>query len=737
MAVPVPAKGPPVSTLRPALAALALLVPCLLHGAEPPPAPSRPVVEKLHGVEVADPYRNLEDLSDPATQDWLKAQGAYAAKTLAAIDGRDALAGRIAELSASSGDQVRWITRMPDDRVYYLLRRAGENQLKLMLRKGRNPPQVLVDPEVEARATGVPHAINYYAPSWDGRTLAYGMSQGGSEDASLHLVDIDSGKPLHPPIPRVQTGAVHWSPDSRTVTYNQLRALPADAAASEFYLDSTVYALRPRERAAAPRPLFGPLVDRGLGLERLDVGEVFFAPGSDTMVARTTDTTVPEGKVFVAPLADLGRERPRWRQLTAFDDHITDVQLRGRTLYLRTYAGAPRGRVLALDLARPRLADAKEVVPEPDAGVLESFVLTRDALLGDVKQGFTTRVRRYAAGGPAQGLDIAPAVQGSLFAIDDPARRYRDAWLNTSAWTEPPRVLVAGRDGVARDTGLRKTQRPPGMPEIEVQEVLVPSHDGARVPLAILARKGLPRDGARPTLLVGYGAYGFTFEARFDPRAIAWFERGGVLALVNPRGSGAFGDAWYRAGFKATKPNTWKDGIAAARYLVEQRVASPRTMGIWGTSAGGIFVGRAVTAAPELFAAAIFDVGVMDTVRFETSANGITNISEFGSAKNPDEFPALLEMSTYHQIRDDVDYPAVLLIHGMNDPRVDVWHSAKAAARLQAASHSGRPVLLRIDGQAGHGMGSTQQQDVDKLADIYAFLLWQFGTPPGGSHGAK
>ncbi|TXC66677.1 S9 family peptidase [Piscinibacter aquaticus] len=200
-----------------------------------------------------------------------------------------------------------------------------------------------------------------------------------------------------------------------------------------------------------------------------------------------------------------------------------------------------------------------------------------------------------------------------------------------------------------------------------------------------------------------------------------------MVALANVRGSGAFGDSWYRAGFKASKPNTWKDGIAVARWLIEQRYASPQTLGIWGTSAGGIFVGCAVTSAPELFAAAVFDVGVLDTVRFEESANGITNVSEFGTVKDPAEFRALLEMSTYQHIRDGTAYPAVMLVHGMNDPRVDVWHSAKAAARLQQATSSGKPVFMRIDMQAGHGVGSTARQAASQLGDIYAFLLWQFG----------
>jgi len=246
----------------------------------------------------------------------------------------------------------------------------------------------------------------------------------------------------------------------------------------------------------------------------------------------------------------------------------------------------------------------------------------------------------------------------------------------------------------------------------------------------VLHKKGLKLDGNNPTLLEGYGAYGFSETARFSPSSMVWIEHGGVLAYANVRGSGVYGNDWYKAGFKATKSNTWKDGVACAQYLIKQGYASPKTLAVMGGSAGGIFVGRTITTAPELFAAAIFSVGMMDTIRSEESANGITNISEFGSVRNESEFRSLLEMSTYHNIKDGSAYPAVLLVHGLNDPRVDVWESGKAAARLQAASSSGKPVLLRLDLQAGHGMGSTATQRDAMSADIYSFLLWQMGRTP-------
>ena len=252
----------------------------------------------------------------------------------------------------------------------------------------------------------------------------------------------------------------------------------------------------------------------------------------------------------------------------------------------------------------------------------------------------------------------------------------------------------------------------------------------ALVPMTILHKKGLEpaaRAGGNPTLLNGYGAYGISETARYSHSAQGWMEQGGVLAYANVRGSGVYGQDWHRGGFKATKANTWKDGIACAQFLIREGYASPATLAVMGGSVGGIFAGRALTEAPELFTAAVVQVGVFDAVRAEISANGVTNVSEFGSTRNPAEFPALLEMSAYHHIKDRVNYPAVLFTHGLNDPRVDVWHSAKGAARLQAATGSGKPVLLRLDAQAGHGMGSTSTQRQQLTADIYSFLLWQMG----------
>jgi prolyl oligopeptidase len=509
-------------------------------------------------------------------------------------------------------------------------------------------------------------------------------------------------------------------------------------------------------RASAPhtsaRPVFGRTVTRQLGLEPLDYAEIHTVPGSAWALARTTDTTVPEGKLFVAPLATLGRPGARWQRIATAEDKITSVALRGDSLYFRSYAGAPRGKLMALALpanGKPDFASAQQVVGEPAKGVLETFQLKRTGLITQVRLG-TAELLRYHAAGDAAGRDLPMPEAGAADWVEEPAPADESLLFTHAGWTSWSRHYAL-KDGAAAATGQASPANqvgtagpivgPVGPPsavafgatpdlpalDIQVTEVEVPSHDGVLVPMTVLHKKGLALDGKNPVLVEGYASYGLSIAAHYTPANRVWLERGGVLAITNPRGSGVYGNEWHRAGFKTTKPNTWKDGIACVRWLIAKGYGSPATMAIKGTSAGGIFVGRAVTEAPELFAAAIFEVGALDSLRFEFTANGATNISEFGTVAKAEDFRALMAMSTYQAIRDGTAYPAVMLVHGANDPRVSVWESSKTAARLQAATSSGNPVLLRLDMQAGHGVGSTLTQRNSQAADEQAFMLQQMG----------
>ena len=708
-------------------ALIAASLPTASAQALPPVAEIRNVPTTLHGSTVNDPYRWMEDSKSAQSLAWLKGQGDAARQLLDRIEGRDALAQRLAQLADSRGETFSSVTRMPGDNYFYLKRKPGERQFKLYTRNGlAGTETLLVDPEAQAQASGVPHAINYFRASWDSKYLAYGMSAGGSENASLFVLDVAKRQLLGKPIPRVHDSALHWLPDSRSLSYTQLAALQPGAPATETYLDTRAMLLR--VGAAKSIPVFGPTVTRNLGLARIDVSELITAPSSRWVVARTTDTTVPEGKLFVAPLAQLGRPDTRWQSIATASDKVVALGLQGKHLYLMTQASAPRRKIVRVHLMHPSMSRAQLVVAEPQDGVLEGFALTPTGLITTVRQGTRLVLRRHGPSDTMGHTLDAPAA-GSARLIASPANDTDKLLYTFSGWTEPTRwYQLDGERSVQVQWGEPSPQ--PDMPAITVSEVMVPSHDGVAVPMTILHRKDVVLDGSNPVLLDGYAAYGFSISASFSNETLAWIERGGVAAFVNARGSGVYGDDWHRAGYKSTKPNTWKDGIACARYLIAKGYGSAATMAISGGSAGGIFAGRAITEAPELFAAAILNVGVMDTVRAEETANGITNISEFGTVQKPEEFKALLEMSTYHAIRDGVAYPGVLLVHGMNDPRVDVWHSGKAVARFQAAQAGmlkARPAILRLDMQAGHGVGNTQQQRQSMAADIQSFLLWQMG----------
>jgi prolyl oligopeptidase len=325
--------------------------------------------------------------------------------------------------------------------------------------------------------------------------------------------------------------------------------------------------------------------------------------------------------------------------------------------------------------------------------------------------------------------EVSLPFKGSAFLSTDP--RLPGALLYVTSWNKAFRIYAYDPETKqATDTKLQPEGPYDNPADVESAEVKVPSYDGTLVPLSITYPKNMKRDGSNPTLMEGYGAYGFPSLPDFDPMRLAWYEKGGVLAVCHVRGGGEFGEEWHLAGKQATKPNTWRDFNACAQYLIDNKYTSAAHLAGVGGSAGGILIGRAITDRPDLWGAAIDIVGCSDTLRMETTANGVPNIPEFGSTKTEDGYKALYAMSSYNHIKDRTAYPSVLFETGYNDPRVDPWEMAKMTAALQAATSSGNPVLLRVEYEGGHGgIGGTEKQAQERLADEYSFLLWRFGAP--------
>lgn len=699
-----------------------------------PVAPVQDVPETFFGTTVHDPYRWMEDSQSPAARAWMKAHSAHASATLARIPGREAFYRKLLQYDASVPERVAQVAREPDGTWVYEQRGARDNQFKLVLRRpGASRVQVLVDPNAMSRRGGEPHAINYFAVSPGARVLAYGLSGGGSEDAVLHLHDVASGRALGQPIDRTRFGGVGFSPDGSQLLFNRLQEMTPSTPERERYANSAVWRLAVGAPTQQARKVFG-LGIPGADMKPEELPFVSISHDGRWALATVVNGTQRELSVYLAPAAVALGDAPRWTRLFDASAAVTGMAYFDDTLYLLSHQGAPRSKVLALDLKAPDLAQARTVVATSER-VISGVATAADALYIETRDGNIKRLFKKVHG-RSEVTEVALPVAGSFslngdegsYGAADP--RLPGLLLDLQSWTRARQIYAVQPDGVVRNTGLQPAGRFDQRDDIVATEVKVPSHDGALVPLSIIHRQGVKLDGRNPTVLYGYASYGVTEEPFFSPTRLAWLDAGGVFAVANPRGSSVYGEDWYKGGFQATKPNTWKDFIACAEYLVRERYASPATLGIWGGSAGGILVGRAMTERPDLFAAVVPSVGALDMVRSELTPNGVPNIPEFGSRVTEPGFRALLAMSTYHQIQDGVAYPAVLFTHGVNDPRVEVWNSTKTAARLLAASSAKRPVLLRLDWQAGHGIGNTKAQTLQERADIYSFLLWQLGGKP-------
>ncbi len=689
-----------------------------------PVAPVRNVQETFFGTPVDDPYRGFEDVKNPEVAAWMKAQSDHAHATLRRIGGRDQMRKRLEEIDASASARVYDVQRRPGDRFVYQRRGATEDQFKLCVRDGlAGSEKLLFDPETLKAQTGKPHAINWFSTSPDGTLVALGVSAAGSEEAEMRIVEVASGRQRGPAIARAQFGGVAWSPDSRQIFFHRMQLLKKGAPPTDKYQHSQACVMRPGGNEADVRVVLR--AGRDLGIPATEFPFLDVQPDG-TVLAYAFDGVSPEFSAWHSTVAALRAGKPAWKALCAKADAVTSMVVRGGRVWATSFKDAPRYKLIGGALAGFSPATASLIVPE-SSRVLGGVTAASDALYFDARDGNIKKLFKLGFGADATPQEVALPALGSLN-IGGVDARLPGLLLDLQSWTRARQIYVLAADGSVTNTGLQPAG-PYDAPDHVTTELMVKTADGVEVPMSVIHRKDVQLDGSNPTILYGYASYGMTEEPFFSPSRLAWLEAGGVFAVANPRGSGVFGKAWHEAGKQATKPNTWRDFIACAERLIQAGYTRPARLALWGGSAGGILVGRAMTERPELFAVVMPAVGALDMVRMETTPNGIPNIPEFGSRKTEAGFRALLAMSTYHQIKDGTQYPAVLLTHGVNDPRVEVWHTTKTAARLLAASTSGRPVLMRLDYQAGHGIGDTKAQVLDERADTFSFVLWQTGMP--------
>ncbi len=689
----------------------------------PPVAERHDVTETLYGQVVVDPYRSLENWHDAKVAQWLKGQDDYTRATLNNIPGREKLLARVKALDTAS-TRVRE-AQVWGGKTFYLKADPGADNAKLYVSDQAGAKErLLVDPELLTK-DGVHYSIDYFQPSLDGTLVAYGISAGGSENSVIHILGTASGKVLPDSIDRCRFGAIAWLPGNKSFFYNRLQKLTPDMPPTAFEQRSRAYLHQLGDDPEHDRFVFGYAYSPNLKIDDNDLSFVAYSPASPYFFGVVAHGTQNEATVYYIPFDQLNSSPIQWKKLIDVDDAVVRYDVHNDDLYLVTHKNKPRYEVTRTSLKNPDVAHATVVVPASEVVIQEADVASDAIYIRDLDGGIG-RMRRLSFDGhiesisPGEGLSVGaisatPTESGTL--------------VHVVSWTTAPRWLTYdSKTKAAADTGIQPPL-PIDTSGYEAVEVKAKSADGTMIPLSIIRAKNTQLDGNHPTHLVGYGAYGISYDAYFDPVWLAWLERGGIIAIAHVRGGGEYGEEWYRAGYKLTKQHTIDDFIASAQYLIASKYTSPQRLSGEGTSAGGILIGGAITQRPDLFAGALIRVGCSNTTRMEFTPNGPPNIAEFGTVTTPDGFKGLYAMDAYQHVKDGTAYPGILLTAGINDPRVDPSQPAKMTARLQAATSSKKPILLRVDYDAGHGMGSTRAQHDLEFADEMSFLLWQDGDP--------
>jgi len=680
-----------------------------------PPARRQDLVDVLHGVEVADPYRWLEDPSSDETARWGEAQDDLARPYLDGLPGRDVLRGRLRELLSAG---LVTVPVLRGDRAFFMRREAGQEHAVLVVREG-DVERVLIDPS--ALSDDDTTTLDGWVPSVEGDRLAYWLSEGGDEEASLRVMEVATGEVLDGPIDRTRYCPLAWLPGGEAFYYG--RRLPASAVAEgEDRFHRRVWRHRVGADPATDDLVFGE------GRDKTEYHSLDVSLDGRWLLVGASAGTAPRNDLYIADLAGDGTLRPIQQGVDA--ETGGGVERDGR-LWLRTNLGAPRFRIVVADPARPEPDAWRDVVAESDA-VIEGFALTDDAVVVASTRHAVGRVAVHARATGALRTEVELPGLGSVHGVSSRPEGGDDVWIGWTDFTTPPGVCRYGVSSGALELWMDA----PG--EVEIKGVTASqdvyrSKDGTEVRMFVLHREGLEPDGRRPTILYGYGGFNVPLTPEYSAGINAWVEQGGVYAIANLRGGSEEGEAWHRAGMRERKQNVFDDFAAAAERLVEAGWTSPERLGISGGSNGGLLVGAALTQRPDLFAAVTCSAPLLDMVRYEGFGLGETWNDEYGRAADPTEFGWLYAYSPYHHVRQGTRYPAVLFTVFESDTRVDPLHALKLCAALQWATTSGRPVLLRRERNVGHGARSVSRI-VDLTLDTVGFMAVQLSLDLGAVH---
>ena len=683
----------------------------------PPPTELMPMTNTYHGMSVTDNYQWLEQADSQKTRDWSRSQNERSRAYFDSLPYRDGIAQQLTQIRGEESARVYGLQERKG-RIFALRFKPPAQQPVLIRLASLFPPALwksVFDPNI-FNPEGTT-SMDWFVPSPDGKWVAICLSEKGSEDGTLHFFEVDSGKKLKDEIPRVQYptggGSAAWTADGKGIFYTRYPH-QGERSGEDLNFYQQIYFHR----------LGTPVID-----DKYELGRDF------PRIAEIDLEASEDGQHLLATVANgdggdyahyLRGSSGAWQQLTKFEDGAKAGRFgRDKALYLLSLKDAPHGKILRLPLNNPDLVKAKVVVPQRE-GVVKEFEPADDGIFVDYLMGGPSELMFF----PQDSKRPRKIQTLPISSVGDLQCWHRNELVfGNSSYLEPFAWFV-------HDAGTRQTRRtalyltsPVDFSDIEVVREMAVSRDGTKVPLNILHKKGLKRDGRNPTLLYGYGGYGISLSPGFDSTRRLWLDAGGVFVIANLRGGGEFGEEWHKAGNLTKKQNVFDDFIASAEHLLKRGYTSRSKLAAQGGSNGGLLVGAFLTQRPDLARAVVAQVGIYDMLRVELDANGQFNIPEFGTVTNPEHFKAIYSYSPYHRVREGVKYPSVLLTTGENDGRVNPAQSRKMTARLQAATGSDHPILYRSNASAGHGIGTALKDRIAEQADVLAYLFDQLQVP--------
>ncbi|GDX40088.1 prolyl endopeptidase [Armatimonadota bacterium] len=662
------------------------------------------VVDVLHGVNISDPYRWLEDQTSPETRAWVTTQNAHTKSLLSSWKGRAKLEKRLSELLKID------VINTPTERkgyYYYSKRLANQDQPVLYRRKGdKGAEEPLLDPNIMSADKTV--SVQVMDISQDGEMLAYGIQRGGEDEVEVHFMATASQKPLKDVLPRARYSGVAFTADNKSVYFGHQEAEGPRVRHHVFGAD-------PKEASLIFGEKYTP--SQGVGVDISEDGHYllftfYFGSAASKTDVYIKDLTV-EGSEIIPIVNDI---------VAKFSPHII-----GETLYLETNWNAPNGRVLKVDLNDPDKSRWKEIISENPTSVLQSLSFVGGRIFVNYLENVASHIRIYKPDGAPDG-EIKFSTLGTASGVSGSWKR-KEAFYTFASFALP-RTIYRFDIGKRTETEWAKLNIPIDPSQFEVKQVFYPSKDGTKIPMFLIYKKGLLLDGNHPTLLYGYGGFNLSMTPSFSANIAMWAENGGVYAIANLRGGGEYGEAWHRAGMLEKKQNVFDDFIAAGEWLIANRYTNSKRLAIMGGSNGGLLVGAALTQRPDLFRAVICAVPLLDMVRFHKFLIARFWVPEYGSAENPEQFKYIHAYSPYHNVKKGTEYPATMFVTGDADTRVAPLHARKMAALLQWANGSDKPILLHYDTKAGHSGGKPINKVIEDAADEQGFLYWQLGMEP-------